>query len=203
MGLDRARGKAACNQGWSLTLSNNPPICTSPQGNTNRPWVMSLFTIPTVLSVIMVMADWSVIKGAQTPLWLHFPKNKQSPAVGALRCFAWRSLNVFDKGKRLGIYFLQLPARLQFPQRPTGVSVDPGQPAAPSKGIWGSILDVFIWGNFICFFFLFFFLCFGKYSISLHWSSRIGDNANTINQWRGWNDGIVREARLTARWRMS
>lgn len=48
------------------------------------------------------------------------------------------------------------------------------------------------------FFFLFFFLCFGKYSISLHWSARIGDNANTINQWRGWNDGIVREARLTA-----
>lgn len=34
----------------------------------------------------------------------------------------------------------------------------------------------------------------GKYCISL----RMGDNMNTINQWRGWNDGTVCEARLTA-----
>lgn len=60
------------------------------------------------------------------------------------------------KGELLGIYSLQPAARLQFPVRPTGASVDPSYqrglaPPWTSTGIRSGVLDVFIllWGNFI------------------------------------------------------
>lgn len=76
--------------------------------------MISLFTIPTVISGhgngILVHDQGS----SDTPL-TPLPKINihqllvlsLSLALSlSLHCFAWRKLNVFDKGKRLGIYFL-------------------------------------------------------------------------------------------------
>lgn len=135
------QGKAARNQGGNLTLSRvNPPTlhqCPSPfsvgtlvflfglcalpplhantNENTTRPSVISLFTIPTVISGhgngILVHDQGS----SDTPLTLLPKINTCQLLVLSLRCFAQRNLNVFDKGKRLGIYFLKLGCQAAHP----------------------------------------------------------------------------------------
>lgn len=135
------QGKAACNQGGNLTLSHTnpthpppvslpvlcrrprlffrparpPPLHANTNENTNRPSVISLFTIPTVISGhgngILVHDQGS----SDTPL-TPLPKiNTCQLLVLSLHCFAWRNLNVFDKGKRLGIYFLKLGCQAALP----------------------------------------------------------------------------------------
>lgn len=118
MGLDRAR-KSSTQPGMELNpfthtpasvLSLRPfppahPVHAETNENTNTLWVISLFTIPTVICVHGNGGSWS--------RKLRHPSdstsaNKHLPAVGALHCFAPRGLNVFDKGKRLGIYFLPI-----------------------------------------------------------------------------------------------
>lgn len=97
---------------WTL---RPPPLHANTNENTSRPSVISLFTIPTVISGhgngILVHDQGS----PDTPLTLLPKTNTCQLLVLSLRCFARRNLNVFDKGKRLGIYLLKLGCQAALP----------------------------------------------------------------------------------------
>lgn len=114
MGLDRAR-ESSMQPGRELNpFAHTPPsnhrrlslfvflyMHANTNASTNRPWVISLFEIPTVTSG---HGDGS----SDAPLTALLKINTHQLLV--LCCLARRSLNVFDKGKRLGIYFCKLAA---------------------------------------------------------------------------------------------
>lgn len=99
----------------SLWTLRPPPLHANTNENTTRPSVISLFTIPTVISGhgnSVVVHDQG---SSDTPLTLLPKINTRQLLVLSLRCFARWNLNVFDKGKRLGIYFLKLGCQAALP----------------------------------------------------------------------------------------
>lgn len=157
MGLDRARGSSmqpgrelnpfahrpTRSPSTSPWLSAPSPFAWNTNENTNRPSVISLFMIPTVISGHgngILLHDQGSPDTPLTPLLkinTHqlFALPLSSLALSfalSSHCFAWRNLNVFDKGKRRGNYFHAFARKLRFHGRPIGVSVGPSSGWRPS-----------------------------------------------------------------------
>lgn len=129
MGLDRARGSSMqsgrelnpfthkpshpppMSLSFFVCALHPPPFHANINENTNRPSVISLFMIPTVIgghgNGILVHDQ----RSSDTPLTPLLKVNTHQLFVLSHQCFAWRNVNVFDKSKRLGIYFVKLGSK--------------------------------------------------------------------------------------------